>query len=77
MGVAPLSTRVNNAATAGSDTSSNLVARLRWSGMLFGEMDVMIRPTVWDFADGFVDRGPWLQSRPFRVRGMRWFRERG
>ena len=67
---------MNDATTAGSDTSSYFVSRLRRMVPQYRQVDVVVGPSFGDLGNGFIDRGPWLQTRLLRIGRMRGFWER-
>ena len=77
MGIVPLPTWMDDATTAGSDTSSYFVSRLRRMVPRYRQVDVVIGPSFGDLGNGFIDRGPWLQTRLLGIGRMRRFWERG
>ena len=76
MCIVPLPAWMDDATPTGSDTSSYFVSRLRRMVPRYRQVDVVIGPSFGDLGNGFIDRGPWLQTRLLRIGRMRRFGER-
>ena len=76
MCIVPLPTWVDDATTASGDTSSYFVSRLRRVLPQYRRVDVVVGPSFGDLGNGFIDRGPWLQTRLLGIGRMRRFWER-
>ena len=76
MCIVPLPTWMDDATTAGSDTGSYFVSRLRRMVPRYRQVDVVVGPSFGDLGNGFIDRGPWFQTRLVGIGRMRRFWER-